>query len=180
MEIEKLLEAERPVLERFLRLRLPTKDDAEDVLQEVLLAAYQKHGTLRDESRFRPWLYRIARNRVNDWYRARRDEPEPEAEEADAPRAGEESEVVETLRKLPERDRELLYLLYWLELPQAEAARRLGVPPGTVKSRLFAAKKRFRALYPIPPRSKREETRLKQYNLSTIPKKGAQKQALKR
>ena len=57
-EFEKLLEAERVSVERFVRFRLNSKADAEDVLQEVFLAAYQKFPQLKNKNAFRRVLVR--------------------------------------------------------------------------------------------------------------------------
>ena len=50
------------------------------------------------------------------------------------------------MRRLSEQDQEVIYLRYYLELPEAEAAGTLGIPPGTVKSRLHRALARLRAV----------------------------------
>ena len=70
-EFERLLEAERPPVERFVRFRISSKMDADDVLQEVFLTAYQKFSQLRDWNSFKPWILRIARNKSNDYFRQR-------------------------------------------------------------------------------------------------------------
>lgn len=154
-DFEALLAEHRTVLERFVRYRLPSAD-AEDVLQDVCVAAYQKFGQLRNRDTFKPWLLSIARNRCNDYYRARASSPEialdalPEGALCHGRHGRTAAAVVrETLDTLPEKDRQILYLYFWHELTQAEIARRLGVPLGTVKSRLHTAKKNFRTNYPI-------------------------------
>jgi len=154
-DFEALLAEHRTALERFVRYRLP-QADAEDVLQDVCIAAYQKFGQLRNRETFKPWLLSIARNRCNDYYRARANHPEialdvlPEAALCMG-RSGRSAAMTvrETLEVLTERDRQILYLYFWHELPQTEIARVLGIPLGTVKSRLHIAKKNFRANYLI-------------------------------
>ena len=54
------------------------------------------------------------------------------------------SAVRETLEELGDKDKQILYLYYFRELPQADIAKRLGVPLGTVKSRLYNAKASFK------------------------------------
>lgn len=68
-EFEKLLEAERVSVERFVRFRLNAKADADDVLQEVFLAAYQKFPQLKNKDSFKAWIISIARNKCNDYFR---------------------------------------------------------------------------------------------------------------
>ena len=58
-------------LERFVKFRVGNLQDAEDILQEVLTAAYHGAETLSDENMFKPWILGIARNKCNDYYRAK-------------------------------------------------------------------------------------------------------------
>ena len=67
---ETLLARHRDAVERFVRFRLPA-GEAEDVLQEVYITAYQRFGQVRDGDSFKPWLLAIARSRCADWYRQR-------------------------------------------------------------------------------------------------------------
>lgn len=68
-EFDKLLEAEQVSVERFVRFRLHSKADADDVLQEVYLAAYQKFPQLKNKDSFKAWIISIARNKCNDYFR---------------------------------------------------------------------------------------------------------------
>lgn len=155
-DFERLLVGCRSAVERYVKFRMPSLADAEDVLQEIYVAAAQRLPSLREEERFKAWLLGIARHKCHDYFRARRPEVPVDAlviREVEPPRPGREhtSMVRETMARLSPADRQALYLFYWLELPQSEIARRLGVPVGTVKSRLHAARERFRALYPRSP-----------------------------
>ena len=68
-EFEKMLEAERVSVERFVRFRISSKADGYDVLQEIFLAAYQKFPQLKNKESFKAWIISIARNKCNDFYR---------------------------------------------------------------------------------------------------------------
>ena len=70
-DFENLLEAERVSVERFVRYRMNVKADADDVLQEVFLTAYQKFPQLRNKDSFKAWIISIARNKCNDYFRAK-------------------------------------------------------------------------------------------------------------
>ena len=70
-EFERLLALNRPALERFVRYRVPGRADADDVIQETLIAAYRAFDSLRDPASFKPWLMSIARNKARDWFRNR-------------------------------------------------------------------------------------------------------------
>lgn len=153
-EFEKLLALERCAVERFVRFRLPSREDAEDVLQEVYLTAYQKFSQLKNKESFKPWLISIARNKCSDYFRkqATRSEISMDAAETEPlyTRMGvfDGNAVQETLELLGDKDREVLYLSFWQELSHSEIAKRLNIPVGTVKSRLHTAKQSFKRKYP--------------------------------
>ena len=154
-EFEKLLEAERVSVERFVRFRLNSKADADDVLQEVFLAACQKFAQLKNKDFFKAWIISIARNKCNDYFRKKATQYEipideiTESELSDG-RHGVSivATVRETLSLLGDKDKQILYLYFWKELPQAEIAKQLSIPVGTVKSRLHTAKQNFKTKYP--------------------------------
>lgn len=158
-EFEKLLADVSSGVERFVRYRLPSQTDAEDVLQEVYLSAYRKFPQLKKKEAFKPWIISIARNKCNDYFRARASQMEMSIEELSqqelsAGRLGLSLvyTVRETLERLGDKDKQILYLYFWKELPQNEIAKRLDIPVGTVKSRLFTAKQHFKNKYPYQTR----------------------------
>ncbi len=65
-EFESLLKSERISVERFVRFRLNEKADADDILQEIYLTAYQKFPQLKNKDSFKAWIISIARNKCND------------------------------------------------------------------------------------------------------------------
>ncbi|MBQ8611792.1 MAG: RNA polymerase sigma factor [Oscillospiraceae bacterium] len=151
---EALMELHRGPVERFVRWKLPVRADAEDVLQEVWLTAYRSFGTLREPEHFKAWVLRIAQNKCADWFRQQAQRMELPLEQAAeqricagrlGPRSG--TAVSETLELLGDKEKQILYLYYWKQLPQAEIAAQLHIPQGTVKSRLYAAKASFRRYY---------------------------------
>lgn len=160
-EFEDLLKQNYAALQRFVNYKTANKDDAQDIVQEVCLAAKQKFGTLRDVTLFKPWLLRIAVNKCTDYYRqkARQDcVPLEQIAETEQITSMQPSAVAETLGALDETQRQVLYLYYFADLPQTEIAKILHIPVGTVKSRLHAAKQKFKALYPYPPKPKGDNT----------------------
>ena len=159
IDFETFVTANLPPLERFVKFRVGNHPDAEDLLQEVLAAAYRNRDTVSSEAAFKPWILGIARNKCNDYFRAKAKRMEIPLESLDetALTVGlhgvtAKTVVSETLEALGDTDRQILYLSYFKDLPQAEIAARLGIPVGTVKSRLFHAKQQFRALYPEKPK----------------------------
>lgn len=154
-----LLQARGPV-ERYVKFRLPSAADADDVLQEIFLTAYRRFPALRDRQAFLAWIMAIARSRCADYFRARARQMEIPMElreeffSASGARGRTQARAVrETISTLAGKEQQILYLYYFQNLPQADIARRLGVPLGTVKSRLHAARESFRGAYPYPPRT---------------------------
>ena len=157
---EKNLEQYRASLERWIVCRVSGRADAEDLFQETCLAACQAYGRLRDEKAFLPWLLGIARHKYADWCRKKaacRETLTGTLPEEAAP-AREDSEAEETLERLSEKDRLMLTLFYQRRMPQAEIAKALRIPQGTVKSRLHAAKERFRDAYEKKEGKKKMDT----------------------
>jgi RNA polymerase sigma-70 factor (ECF subfamily) len=94
------------------------------------------------------WLLQIARNACNDYYRRNGRRDETPLDDCEASLFAQSSErglfVRDTLERLPANSAEILRLTYFDDLPQAEIARLLDAPVGTVKSRLHTAKQQFR------------------------------------
>lgn len=154
MEFEDLLARERSAVERFVRFRVPSPHDAEDILQETYLAAFRGFSELKNEDAFKAWILEIARRRCADWFRARREtvpiDEVPESRFASGRRGrGACPAVWEAMERLSDQDRLMLELFYWRDLPVRRIARMLSLPEGTVKSRLHAARARFRERYPV-------------------------------
>lgn len=160
-DFEMLLDEHRKPVERFVKYRISSDFDAEDILQEIFLAAYTNFDKLADRSNFKVWILGIARHKCNDYYRKKGQKAEVSMDEMGEPacicgRTGltKSNPVRDTILLLSKKDREILYLSYYHELPQSKIAEMLKIPVGTVKSRLYAAKKHFREKYPYPPETK--------------------------
>ena len=153
-EFEAMLAEYRTAVERWVKFHVGSLADAEDILQETYLAAYQAFPRLRDPDAFRSWLLGIARRKCADWYRAQARRKEDPVDALPERAAGPDADfaVADTLAALPERDQMMLRLFYLDMRSQKQIARSLGIPEGTVKSRMSAARARFRALYPYPPK----------------------------
>lgn len=154
-EFDKMLSMERASVERFVRFRLGSREDAEDVLQEIYFTAYRKFFQLKNRDSFKAWILSIARNKCSDYFRRKALCLEVPVEGLEGillsdSRQGpvDTGAVRETLEQLGDKDKQILYLYYWKEMTQAEIGRRLNIPVGTVKSRLHTAKKNFKNRYP--------------------------------
>ena len=167
---ERLLKPCRSAVERYVRYRLPVHADAEDLLQEIYLTAYQKLDQLREESAFKPWLLAIARNACSDYFRRQARAVEVSLEEVPegkltCGRMGLTlaDTVADVMTQLSQREQLLLYLYYWQQLPQSDIAKRLDIPLGTVKSRLHTARQKFKESYPYHPKGAENMKKLPDY-----------------
>jgi RNA polymerase sigma-70 factor (ECF subfamily) len=155
---ERLVERHADIAFRIAYVITRSAADAEEAAQDGFLKAHRALKRFRVDSPWRPWLLRIVANEARNRRRAagRRTRLELRAAEAEPPAAGMSSpdsvvlmaERDATLRaalaKLAEPDREVLYLRYFLDLPEAEMAAVLDCRPGTVKSRLSRSLARLR------------------------------------
>lgn len=128
------------------------REAARDVTQESWMAIIRGLASLRDPARFRAWAFRIVANKSRDWVRreqARRRareglEPAP-ARSQPGPARMAIRRVRAGLARLEPGQRVILTRFYLEEMSVREIADALGIPRGTVKSRLFYARNAFRA-----------------------------------
>ena len=147
---------------RLAFLLLSDAADAEDVAQEVFVRAFRSLDRFDRSRPLGPWLMRIAmnlaRNRrrsvaryltaVERWFRLEGGRPSFSPPAAGSPGVSDEEsrDLRRAVDRLVETDREIVYLRYFVELGEAEAAAALGVPVGTAKSRLSRALARLREI----------------------------------
>jgi len=136
---------------RFVCSRITDPQDAEDVLQDVFVRAFQQLGTVRDPERVESWLYQIARHRIIDLYRARRawvalPETLPLEEELDDSIAADLAPHLQgALRSLAPRDQQALILADVHGLAQQDLAARAGISLSGAKSRVQRARQKVKA-----------------------------------
>jgi RNA polymerase sigma-70 factor (ECF subfamily) len=140
-----------PLVEPGLRLAysmLGDRAEAEDATQEAIARAWRRLTQLRDQSQVRPWFLAIVANHCRNlrrtrWFRTVRvadifqpaHRVEPDVERIDVQRA---------LARLPMRDREALFMRFYLDLPVEEVAAALGISAAAAKGRIYRACRRLR------------------------------------
>ncbi len=131
------------------------RDDAEDIAQEVCVKIGQAIARFDGRSAFSSWVYRITLNAVRDWQRAgsRRGrhmnayaEIAPPDQQAEQEAATTHSQLWEAVRRLPEKQRDAVLLVYAEELSHAEAADIMGIREATVSFHVHEARKTLRVL----------------------------------
>jgi RNA polymerase sigma-70 factor, ECF subfamily len=125
------------------------REDAEDVTQEAFAKAHRKFAQLRDRERFRAWLVRITWRLALDRRRAdTRRTLRESAQAVGVPALSQDEQRVAAIWRaidaLPEKLRIVIVLASVEGHDTSEVARLLGIPEGTVKSRLFMARKRLK------------------------------------
>ncbi len=155
--VELVREHQQPVF-RLVYLLLGDAEEAEDVAQETFVRAFRALDRFDTSLPLRPWLLAIARNLARNRRRTigrylqavrRLIESEPERvvrSEAESLPAWEAETLWLAVRRLSAADQEVIALRYFLDLSEAETAGALGVPVGTVKSRLHRSLLRLRAV----------------------------------
>ena len=133
---------------RLLRHAIRVLKDGEtskDIVQDSWISISKGIGRLKNPSHFGPWALRIVYHKAIDHLRKQKTRVvgwEPESKDE-----GKENNiniVLAKLKELPENHRMILSMFYLEEMPVAEIAFVLKVPPGTVKSRLYNAREYFR------------------------------------
>ena len=163
-----LVDRYRTRLSRYVERFTHDVEDARDVTQDVFIKVYGALDSYDPHYKFSTWLFRIAGNAAIDHLRRRRVRTLPlerppgedgEARSVDPPetrpnpheeltRHRLRTALAEAIDRLPDDYRELISLRHYGEMPYEEIAELKGMPLGTVKNKLFRARKALRDLLP--------------------------------
>jgi RNA polymerase sigma-70 factor (ECF subfamily) len=157
-----MIEACIPALRRYASALLRQREEADDLVHDCLVRALNKLHTKRHDSDVRAWLFTIMHNLFVSQRRSRRIRPVSESLEEHHDGAASIHPVQENglhwrdllreLYSLPEEQRQVILLVSVEDLSYAETAAVLGVPIGTVMSRLARGRERLRERLDVAPR----------------------------
>lgn len=136
----------------FVMRRLANEADAAEVLNEVMMDVWRGASSFQQRARATTWLFGIAHNKSVDLLRRRGrrtaepldfdiadDRPDPGP--AAVAHAQDSHHISHCMKQLPEAQRQVVHLTFFEDLPYGEIAEILDIPEGTVKTRMFHARK---------------------------------------
>jgi RNA polymerase sigma-70 factor (ECF subfamily) len=152
-----LLNTATPLIKSYLRTRLFSREHADDIAQEILLAIHTVRHTYNPEQPFKNWMYGIARHKMIDYMRKagrqnanETNDVEFETFMADGAKNPEEALSAKQLRgsleKLPEKQRQILWLTKVEGFSMAEAGRKLDMTETAAKVAAHRAYKKLKEL----------------------------------
>jgi RNA polymerase sigma factor (sigma-70 family) len=157
---EELVRRYQGIAVRVAYLASRGADDAADAAQEAFVKAYRALPRFREGAPFRPWLLRIVANEASNRRRAagRRERLAARLMEVEGHGAGASQRrvLLDAVNGLRDEDRLALGYRFFLGFSDAETAAALGIPLGTVKSRVSRALRRLRMLLPPDDRDPAE------------------------
>jgi len=150
-----------PRLRRYARALAGDRAAADDLVQDTLERAWAKLHLYRRGTDLRAWMFTVMHNVFVNQLRASRPGTQLEDDMPELSRPARETESLElrdldrAIRRLPPEQREVLLLVVLEDMSYDEAARTLGIPIGTVMSRLARAREKLRSMLSgLPPGGK--------------------------
>jgi len=153
-KIKELYEQFRKPLFRFIRYKVADEHSAEEILNDVFIKAYSSIDTLKNESSLKSWLYRIASNRIVDYYRKKQndnvefsDEKSFFEKEQASVLADLECCMDDFFKRLPKQSAEAIKAVYLNDVPYKEYAEKNGIKLSTLKSHIHRGKKSMKLFF---------------------------------
>ena len=159
-QFHSLLEVEIPRLRRYARALVRDADRADDLVQDTLMRALAKQHLWEPGTNLRAWLFTLMHNQhVNNVRRPAREAVQLDVEEmsgaliatTDSTGSCQLRELENALARLRPEEREVILLVGLEGMRYDETARILGIPIGTVRSRLFRGREALRKLLDMDP-----------------------------
>lgn len=138
-----------PLVHGIVLARVP-RDEVDDIVQDVFIAAFNNLHKLRDKSSVGPWIARIARNRSVEFYRRKKPTEElPETLRSRDSKRNEAQEILDAIKEMPESYRETLILRLVEGMTGPEIAERTGLTHSSVRVNLHRGMRMLRGVLGI-------------------------------
>lgn len=147
----RIVDAYRESIYWYVRRRVISHEDADDVTQEVFIRVYKSLDSLKDEAAEKAWIYRIATNECNRFLTQKYQSAELTEEISNSLMEGEyidyddamQVKFQRALQTLSERQRTVFDLRYYEEMPYEQIAQVLGSEVSTLKATYYVAKQKI-------------------------------------
>jgi RNA polymerase sigma-70 factor, ECF subfamily len=142
----------------IINTKLNGTNAVDDIYQETILSAWVNRNTLQDKANFKSWIFQIARNKCNDYYRKTYKLEENSCAELKIEiavnRYGKRDMIADqqkmkleaAIERLKPEDKEILSLVYYKGLTVTQLSEKLSIPLGTAKRRLFDVRNRLKRI----------------------------------
>ena len=146
-EIVRIVETYSDMLLRIALNRVNSIAEAEDVVQSTFERLLKRQPHFENREHEKAWLIKTEiRICIDEARKANKRAAAPLKEEITEAYSEESFELLDTIRQLPERDRDVVYLYYYEEYPIKDIAKLLGEREGTTRSRLSRARQKLKAI----------------------------------
>ena len=151
---EQLIKPYTKALFSYILFRVKISPDANDIIQETMLSIWQSIGSYKSQSSFKTWAFSIARRRITDYYRKNSKHTSlPLTNYENVCATNDDFNAIidriylnDALLHLNDAENELVYLIFQAQLSYSEISSVLGIPVGTVKSRMSSVKSKLKSL----------------------------------
>lgn len=143
---EKIVDDYSDMIYRIAYQNLRSSYDAEDIMQEVFLTLLKNDGKFKDSEHLKAWLIKVTVNKCIDFRKSARFRTTVALDEQASHYDSEELGIMDELNKLPEEERNIIYLFYYEGYTISEIAKILGKKQNTVNSKLQRARKKLQSL----------------------------------
>ncbi|MEA3312895.1 MAG: RNA polymerase sigma factor [Caldisericota bacterium] len=142
-EFEEIVDKYYKDVYRFIFMMVKNRDDAEDITQDTFLRVKRYLWTFRGRSSILTWIYRIATNEVKKFFK-KANKINHFCKTLNVSEENSCDTLSSAMKKLDYGAYEILFLKYFKNMSEKEIAFIVNVPEGTVKSRLFNARKKLK------------------------------------
>ncbi|MGN0498497.1 MAG: RNA polymerase sigma factor [Acutalibacteraceae bacterium] len=143
---EQLVDEYSDMIYRIAYQNLRSSYDAEDIMQDVFLSLLKSNAEFSDSAHIKAWLIKVTVNKCIDFKKSARNRTTVTLDEQSAHYDSEEQGVMDEIFRLPEEERNIIYLYYYEGYTISEIAQILGKKQNTVNSKLQRARKKLKAL----------------------------------